>query len=314
MGVVTAPTRQRSAALRAPRTRTANAWRDAGVITAFLAPALLVYAIFVLYPIVQSVGYSLYQWSGIAPGFTFVGFGNYQEILRTPIFWKALGNNLILVVASIVIQLPLALAVALLLSTKLRGLRFFRTVYLFPLLMSTVAIALLWTFIYNPNLGLLNALLDALKLRGFQRGWLGDEATALWSVIGVISWHFVPFYMVLFLAGLANIPPELYEAARLDGAGNWGVFQHVTLPLMRGVIRTGAILSLIGSLKYFDLIWVMTGGGPNGATELMATYMYKQAFDQYRMGYASAVAVVLFLIAFLISSAVLTVDQRRTET
>ena len=313
MGVVTAPAR-RTAALRTPRQAVAVRVRNAWVITAFLAPALIVYAMFVLYPIVQSVSYSLYQWSGIAPGFTFVGLGNYQEIFRTPIFWKALGNNLILVVASLAIQLPLALAIALLLSTKLRGLRFFRTIYLFPLLMSTVAIALLWTFIYNPSLGLLNALLDAFKLHGLQRGWLGDEATALWSVIGVISWHFVPFYMVLFLAGLTNIPHELYEAARLDGAGSWGVFQHVTLPLMRGVIRTAAILSLIGSLKYFDLIWVMTGGGPNGATELMATYMYKQAFDQYRMGYASAVAVVLFLIAFLISGAVLTVDQRRTES
>ena len=313
MGVVTAPTRP-AEALRASRRAWGVRVHEGFIIAAFLAPALLVYGTFVLYPIVQSVAYSFYQWSGIAPGFTFVGLGNYQQVLQTPVFWKALGNNLILVVASILTQLPLALGVALLLSTRLRGLRLFRTIYLFPLLMSTVAIALLWTFIYNPNLGLLNALLDALNLRGWQRGWLGDEATALWAVIGVISWHYVPFYMVLFLAGLTNIPHELYEAARLDGAGNWGVFQHVTLPLMRGIIRTAAILSLIGSLKYFDLIWVMTGGGPNNATELMATYMYKQAFEQYRMGYASSVAVVLFVIAFVISSVVLIVDQRRSES
>ena len=313
MGVVTAPTRP-AEALRASRRASGLRVHEGLIIAAFVAPALLVYGIFVLYPIFQSVAYSFYQWSGIAPGFTFVGLGNYQQVLQTPVFWKALGNNLILVIASILTQLPLALGVALLLSTRLRGLHLFRTIYLFPLLMSTVAIALLWTFIYNPNLGLLNALLDALNLRGWQRGWLGDEATALWAVIGVISWHYVPFYMVLFLAGLTNIPHELYEAARLDGAGNWGVFQHVTLPLMRGVIRTAAILSLIGSLKYFDLIWVMTGGGPNNATELMATYMYKQAFEQYRMGYASSVAVVLFVIAFVISSVVLIVDQRRSES
>jgi raffinose/stachyose/melibiose transport system permease protein len=313
MGVVTAPTRP-AEALRASRRASGLRVHEGLIIAAFVAPALLVYGVFVLYPIFQSVAYSFYQWSGIAPGFTFVGLGNYQQVLQTPVFWKALGNNLILVIASILTQLPLALGVALLLSTRLRGLRLFRTIYLFPLLMSTVAIALLWTFIYNPNLGLLNALLDALNLRGWQRGWLGDEATALWAVIGVISWHYVPFYMVLFLAGLTNIPHELYEAARLDGAGNWGVFQHVTLPLMRGVIRTAAILSLIGSLKYFDLIWVMTGGGPNNATELMATYMYKQAFEQYRMGYASSVAVVLFVIAFVISSVVLIVDQRRSES
>jgi raffinose/stachyose/melibiose transport system permease protein len=313
MGVVTAPTRP-AEALRGSRRASGLRVHEGLIIAGFVAPALLVYGIFVLYPIFQSVAYSFYQWSGISPGFTFVGLGNYQQVLQTPVFWKALGNNLILVIASIVTQLPLALGVALLLSTRLRGLRLFRTIYLFPLLMSTVAIALLWTFIYNPNLGLLNALLDALNLRGWQRGWLGDEATALSAVIGVISWHYVPFYMVLFLAGLTNIPHELYEAARLDGAGNWGVFQHVTLPLMRGVIRTAAILSLIGSLKYFDLIWVMTGGGPNNATELMATYMYKQAFEQYRMGYASSVAVVLFVIAFVISSVVLIVDQRRSES
>ncbi|MDQ3810349.1 MAG: sugar ABC transporter permease [Chloroflexota bacterium] len=312
MEVVTAPSHTAGAVRASPRAAGLRL-REGSIIAAFIAPALLVYGIFVLYPIVQSVAYSFYQWSGIAPGSTFVGLGNYQQVLQTPVFWKALGNNLILVIASIVTQLPAALAIALLLSTKLRGMRLFRTIYLFPLLMSTVAIALLWTFIYNPNLGLLNALLQGLNLRGWQRGWLGDEATALWAVIGVISWHYVPFYMVLFLAGLTNIPHELYEAARLDGAGNWGVFQHVTLPLMRGVIRTAAILSLIGSLKYFDLIWVMTGGGPNNATELMATYMYKQAFEQYRMGYASSVAVVLFVIAFVISSAVLIIDQRRSE-
>jgi raffinose/stachyose/melibiose transport system permease protein len=239
---------------------------------------------------------------------------NYQQVLQAPVFWKALSNNLILVVASLVTQLPAALAVALLLSTKLRGLRIFRTIYLFPLLMSTVAIALLWTFIYNPNIGLVNALLDAANLHSWTRGWLGDESAALWAVVGVISWHFVPFYMILFLAGLTTIPPELYESAHLDGAGGWAAFRHVTLPLMRGVIRTAAILSLIGSLKYFDLIWVMTGGGPSNATELMATYMYKQAFELYRMGYASTIAVVLFVIAFVVSSTVLIVDQRRSES
>ena len=178
--------------------------------------------------------------------------------------------------------------------------------------MSTVAIGLLWTFIYNPSLGLLNALLDAARLSGLERGRLGDEQTALWAVIAAICWHFIPLYMVLFLAGLTTIPDELYEAARLDGAANFAIFRFVTLPLLRPVIRTAAVLSLIGSLKYFDLIWVMTAGGPNGATELMATYMYKQAFDQFHMGYASAVAVLLFVIAFAISGAVLVIDQRRS--
>jgi raffinose/stachyose/melibiose transport system permease protein len=280
-------------------------------IAAFLAPAVAIYAIFVLYPILQSMRYSLYEWSGIAPGFAFVGLANYATLLHDATFWRALSNNAILVVASIAIQLPVGLALALLVSTKLRGLRFFRTVYFFPLLMSTVAIGLLWNYIYDPTFGLLNVTLDAIHLTGLQRGWLGEQGTALGAVIAVICWQFIPFYMVLFIAGLTTIPPELNEAARLDGAGGGRLFWSITLPLLRGVIRTAAILSLIGSLKYFDLIYVMTGGGPNDATQLMATYMYKQAFTQFALGYGSTVAVALFLIAFVVTAVILYLDQFR---
>lgn len=286
-------------------------WPNWATIALFLLPALAIYGVFVLYPIVQSLRYSLYEWSGISPGFEFVGLENYRTLLRDPVFWKALRNNVILVIASIAIQLPLGLGLAMVLEERLRGWRIFRTVWFLPLLMSTVAIGLLWNYIYDPTFGLLNTLLNAVGLDSWQRGWLGEQETALGSVIAVICWQYIPFYMVLFIAGLTTIPGDLVEAARLDGASGWRLFRTITLPLLRPVIRTAAILSLIGSLKYFDLIYVMTGGGPGDATQLMATYMYKNAFTQFDMGYGSAIAVALFLIAFVITGLVLYLDQFR---
>jgi raffinose/stachyose/melibiose transport system permease protein len=278
----------------------------------FLAPALIVYVLYVLYPIVQSFIYSLRDWSGIGDG-TYVGLDNYREALQDGIFWRALWNNAILVVSSIVIQLPIALALAMLLSARFRGWRFFRAMYFFPLLLSTVAIGLVWIQIYNPTFGLLNGALDALGLGGLKQAWLGNESTALPAIIIAVCWQYIPFYMVLFIAGLTTIPEELYEAAKLDGSGRWDSFRHITLPLLRPIIRTGAILSLIGSLKFFDLVWVMTGGGPNRSTELMATYMYERAFFTFRMGYGSAIAMLLFLIAFVVTTGTIVIDQRRAS-
>ncbi|MFM9107165.1 MAG: carbohydrate ABC transporter permease [Chloroflexota bacterium] len=286
-------------------------WPGWATIALFLLPAFAIYAVFVLYPILQSIRYSLHEWSGISPGFEFVGLGNYRTLIGDDVFWKALRNNLILVVASIAIQLPIGLGLALLAEQRLRGWRVFRTVWFLPLLMSTVAIGLLWNYIYDPTFGLINTALHTFGLDSWQRGWLGEKETALGSVIAVICWQYIPFYMVLFIAGLTTIPADLLEAARLDGASGWTLFRSVTLPLLRPVIRTSAILSLIGSLKYFDLIYVMTGGGPGDATQLMATYMYENAFTQFDMGYGSAIAVALFLIAFVITGLVLYLDQFR---
>lgn len=282
------------------------------VAALFLAPAFLVYIVYVMFPIAQSVLYSLREWSGIGDG-TYIGLANYQEALQDGIFWRALRNNVILVVASIAIQLPIALGLALLLSARFRGWRVFRAIYFFPLLLSTVAIGLVWSNIYNPSFGLLNGVLGALGLENLQQAWLGNERTALPAVILVVCWQYIPFYMILFIAGLTTIPEDLYEAAKLDGSTKWQSFWHITLPLLRGIIRTAAILSLIGSLKFFDLVWVMTGGGPNRSTELMATYMYERAFFTFRMGYGSAIATLLFVIAFVVTTATILIDQRRTD-
>lgn len=283
------------------------------MVAGFLAPALAVYAGFVVVPIFISGYYSLFSWSGISPQFTYVGLGNFARLLQDAVFWQSLQNNVILVVASIATQLPLALLLALFLVQPIWGVKLFRTVYFMPLLMSTVAIGILWNFFYDPNFGILNELLRGLGLQSLTRGWLGDERTALGAVIATISWQFTPFYMILFRAALTGIPEEIYEAAAIDGAAGWSTFRHITLPLLRPTIRTGAILSLIGSLKYFDLIYVMTGGGPNSTTELMATYMYKSAFNHFRMGYGSSIAVTLFIVALILTSTVLYFDKFRRE-
>jgi len=225
-------------------------------------------------------------------------------------FWKALGNNLILAGLSIAIQLPIALALAVLLDKGGQRMRWFKLAYFLPLLISSVAVGFLFKYIYDPNFGLLNAILNGIGLGSLAKSWLGDPSVALYAVLAVICWQFIPFYMLIFLAALTAIPSELHDAAVIDGANENQFFWRIVLPMLQGTIRTAAVLSLIGSLRYFDLIYVLTGGGPSGATELMATYMYKQAFASFNFGYGSTVAVALILVVLLISGAVLLLTRR----
>jgi raffinose/stachyose/melibiose transport system permease protein len=265
----------------------------------FLLPALIVYGIFNIYGIFLTFYYSLHKWTGISNNLTFIGLGNYIKLYQDPILWHSFFNNLKLIVVSIIIQLPLGLLLALIIQSGLKGMRFFRTVYFIPMLISTVAVGILWSLIYNPTFGMINSLLDLLNLGQFKTGWLGNEKTAFIAVLITICWQYTPFYMILMRAGLVSIPVELYEVARIDGAGEWQGFRHITLPLMAGTVKTAAVLSLVGSLKYFDLIYIMTDGGPNRATELMSTYMYKNSFVEFNMGYGSSVASFIFLVAIV---------------
>ena len=283
-----------------------------GAIVLFLLPTLIVLSIFVVYPIVSSFELSLYEWNGIDPVREWVGLENWARLISDPLFGRAFGNNLILVVASIAIQMPIAMLLAIMLE---RGGRFFgtrvlKTVYFFPMLMSSVAIGILFKYIYDPNFGIVNQFLEAVGLEALTRSWLGDPGVALFSVIAVICWQFTPFYMILFLAALNGISEELRDAALIDGATNRRYYQHIAIPLVSGTVRTGILLSLIGSLKYFDLIWVMTEGGPSGASELMATYMYKKAFPSFDMGYGSTIASALFIIVMIIALVTQFVSRR----
>jgi raffinose/stachyose/melibiose transport system permease protein len=277
----------------------------------FLLPAFVFLSVFIIWPVLLSIQLSFYDWNGISPVRRFAGLANWKALAADSVFWRALGNNLVVVALSIGIQLPVAMALAVLLHRGGNKLKVFKVIYFFPMLMSTIAIGALFKAVYDLQFGAITPLLNALGLSVLARDWLGDSRVALFSVIAVICWQFIPFYMILFLARLTSIPNELREAASMDGATGGQYFWRVELPLMRGIIITAMTLSLIGSLKYFDLIWVMTEGGPSRATELMATYMYKEAFSSFRMGYGSTIATAMFFIVMTAALATIAVRQRR---
>lgn len=290
-----------------------NKKHDFLVALLFILPALIIYLFYFILPIPTSAYYSFFQWNGISPTMKFLGFGNWVTLFKDQAFWKALTNNITLVIASIVIQLPIGLILGVFVSSKLKGARSLKLIYFLPMLLSAVAIGLTWNFIYEPTFGLLNAFLNLLGLGRFATGWLGEEKYALWAVIIAICWQYIPYYMVLFAAALSGIPQELYEAAYIDGASKGQGFLTITLPLLKNTIRIACVLSLTGSLKYFALIFVMTGGGPNHASELLATYMFQQAFTTFRMGYGSAIAVFMFIISFVLTILILRKGKRQEE-
>ncbi len=276
----------------------------------FLAPTVLLLCVFVVWPILESTRLSFTQWTGLGKSQVYVGWSNWLRLVQDEVFWRALGNNLILAVLSILVQLPIALALAVLLDKGGQRFRIFKLSYFMPLLISSVAIGFLFKYIYDPNFGILNAVLNSVGLSMLAKSWLGDPNIALYAVLAVICWQFIPFYMLIFQAALASMPGELHDAAMIDGATENQFFWRITLPMLQGTIRTSAVLSLIGSLRYFDLIYVLTGGGPSGSTELMATYMYKQAFASFNFGYGSTVAVALILVVLAMSGIVLTLTRR----
>jgi ABC-type sugar transport systems, permease components len=282
-----------------------------GLILFLVVPALLFYGTFNLVGIIRTFYYSTMDWKGISVNKTFIGLGNYVELFGDKYFWNAMKNNLILVATSIFIQLPGAIGLALLLNTKVKGMKIFRTIFFMPMLLSTVATGIMWILFYDPNFGLLAKLLKALHIATPAAFLQGDAA--LPSILFVICWQFIPFYMIIVKAGMTNIPEATYEAARIDGANAWHSFWKITLPLLVPTLRSAAILQLVGSLKYFDLFYVMMGGAPNESTELMATYMYKKGFTEFRMGYASAVAGTMFLICLILACVFLFVTSRKGE-
>jgi raffinose/stachyose/melibiose transport system permease protein len=287
-------------------------WNFLGTVFLFLLPASLVYCLFNVYGVAMTFYYSTLKWTGIGTSMQSIGIANFTRLIKDPLLWHSLKNNLILVVVSIAVQLPLGLVLALLINSKVKGTKVFRTIYFMPMLLSTVATGILWSLFYDPNFGLLNSFLEKVGLSMLKTGWLGDERTAMAAVLITICWQYTPLYMILMKAGLTNIPQELYESARIDGATGNKAFWYITLPLMKETIKISAVLSLVGSLKYFDLTYVMTGGGPNGATELMATYMYKKGFVEFNMGYGSAVAAFMFIVALGITCGVQFFTRRRS--
>ncbi|HZJ82259.1 MAG TPA: sugar ABC transporter permease [Clostridia bacterium] len=267
--------------------------------TVFLFPALIILLIFIAYPIVDSFRISAFEWNGISSVKKFVGLGNWKTLSTDMAFWRAFTNNIIIMALSLLIQLPIAMALATFLDIGGKKLNIFKVVYFLPLLMSSVAVGFLFKYALSSTNGILTGISKAFG--GGMVDVLGSPKYALYAVIGVICWQYIPFYMVYFLAAYSGLSYEIYEASIIDGASRNQYFWRIALPMMKGSIQNAAILSMVGSLKYFDLIYVMTGGGPGNASELMATYMYKNAFVTFKMGYGSTVAGGMFILITTIS-------------
>ncbi len=268
-------------------------------VLGFLAPALVLYSVFVLYPVVQSTRYSLYDWNGLEALDDFVGLDNFRRAFSDDLFIDALRHNAIIIVLSVLVQLPVALALASLLNARIRGRAVLRTLFFAPYVLSEVVTGVVWRQILRPN-GLLDEVMDTIGLGGLTQGWLSDPQVVLYSLFFIISWKYFGFHMVLMLAGLQQIPKELNEAASIDGATAWQRFRYVTLPLLGPTIRISVFLSIIGALQLFDLVWVTTKGGPIGASSTMATYLYDQ-FRRSLFGYASAVSIVIFTLSLVVA-------------
>jgi raffinose/stachyose/melibiose transport system permease protein len=262
-----------------------------------LLPALLFYLVLVVYPIIRSFFYGFYDWNGLSAPI-YIGLQNFKEILTDGVFWYSFKNNIFIVVASVFGQVPIGLVLAIILNRKLKGARFFRSVFFIPMILSTVVIGLLWTTMLNSQMGLVNTLLQSIGLGALAQDWLGDPRLAMYTVSGVVIWQFIGFYMIIFLAALQNIPVDIMEAAEIDGANEAQKLFRITLPMMWTTIKTAVVLCIAGSMRSFDLVFVMTQGGPAHATELMATYMYNKTFSVYKYGYGSAISLVIFIISF----------------
>jgi raffinose/stachyose/melibiose transport system permease protein len=275
--------------------------QDNLTIVLFLLPALILFSIFVLFPIIQSVYYSLFNWKGFGPAVDFVGLENFKKILTDRVFLIAVRNGLLIVTFSLLFQLPLSMFLAVMVARDLPGRAFFRTIFFMPYVLSEVITAYIWLFLFNPDpeRGFLNAIVTLWG--GEPVLFLGNTDIVLITVFVVLTWKYFGFHMLLYLTGLQNIPTEIEEAARIDGANSIQSFFYITLPLLGSTIRTSVYLSVIGALQVFALVWIMTRGGPVNASEMLATYMYRFSFVRFQLGYGSAVAIYMFLICVTFS-------------
>lgn len=263
----------------------------------FLSPAVILFVGIIIIPMICSGYYSLLDWDGITEGI-YVGIENYRSIFSDTIFRKSVLHMLILAMCAVCIQLPLALLLALILASKVKGERFFVTVFFIPVMMSTVVIGQLWLKIYNPQYGLLNFLLKAIGLEEWCRGWLGSQETVLAAVFVPMIWQYVGYHMLLLYAGIKSENQELTEAARIDGANSKQIAVYLTIPLLKPVLRVCTIFAITGAFKSFDLIYVLTNGGPAHASEVPSTLMFTDIFMKNQYGVGSAIAMFIIFICF----------------
>ncbi|OXS52665.1 ABC transporter permease [Cohnella sp. CIP 111063] len=291
------------------KTKRKTWWKDYALW--FILPAFALYSVFVIWPTLSSINLSFTSWDGINPDIRYIGFENFKEMWNSPRVHNALINTIYLAIALVLLENIVALALAVLVD-KVRWFRnLFRSIFYFPVLMSGIIMGFIWMIILNYNFGVVNQLLDAIGLGNLKTDWLGNPDFALLSIILSTVWKAAGYYMIIYLAGLQGIPQELMEAASIDGAGRWKQFRHITFPLLAGATTVCVMLSMIGSLKMFDQIAVMTNGGPGFATETLTYIIYRVAFGEGRQGFGTALALVLFILILLISLVQIKVLRKR---
>lgn len=273
-------------------------WRRFLGDTLFLLPALLVFSIFFAYPVISSFYISLTKWNGLNPELQFIGLNNFLKIWSDKHFWQALTNSFKYAFFATTIQNILGLILALAASDK--KFQGYRVLFLIPPLLSSVALGSIWKHMFAPN-GALNLLLANIGLESWTQNWLGDPSIALYSLVATTIWRWVGLSMIIYLAGLQAIPQVIQEAASIDGVNAWQRFRFITFPLIAPAFTINVVISMIGSLKEFDLIYLMTKGGPGRATESFTTYIFTQAYDSNKFGYGTAISVVMFAIILILS-------------
>ncbi|OAA29462.1 ABC transporter permease [Kosmotoga arenicorallina S304] len=261
---------------------------------AFLALPLLMYSIWVIFPIFQTLYLSFTDWDGVSPEFSIIGWDNFKLLFQDPYFRISLWNNIKWLIGFAGVSVPLGLLIAMLLDQKFRGSKVYKTLMYLPMTLSFVVIGQIWSWILEPRYGALNSFLSIFGIKSV--GWLSDPNIVTYSLIMAASWRQISYAMVLYLAGLKQVPKELVEAAWVDGANGWKRFVHVILPMLRPATIVAITVSVIDSLRAFDIVYVLTRGGPFYSSSVMANYMYIMAFNNYRMGYGSAIATIQFLI------------------
>lgn len=279
----------------------------------WVLPALVVLAVFVYLPLIQNFGWSVTEWDIYSGEQNWVGLANYEKLAADPVFWRSLGNNAAYAVVSIVFQVFGALALAALIESRRseRWRRSLRAVYFIPSAISLTVAGLLFYFIYEPRVGMLNAFLEAIGLAAFAQPWLGQESTAIWGIIAMSQWQGFGYSTLLFAVAIQRIPSELYEAASIDGIGPIRRFFSVTLPLVREMTGLMMIVTISGAFQVFNEVMVMTTGGPNNSSQVLGTWLYRSGFVKNDFGYAAAIAVVVFLITLTIALVQLRINRRR---
>jgi raffinose/stachyose/melibiose transport system permease protein len=277
-----------------------------------VAPAVGLFCVFGIWPIVKSFVISLHEWPGIGP-MTWVGFANYTKMFGDKIIGLAFSNNAIYSVGIVGVGVVPGLVLAVLLVATMRGRQAFQAIFFFPRLLSQVIVSLVWSWLYNPIFGLVNRLLKAVGLGSLAIGWLGDPVWALYAVIVAGGWTYYGFCMVIFMAALQNTDPFLHDAALIDGANGWQIFRHVTIPQIRHVVTMVVVFTLIDSFKVFDIIYLMTRGGPGDRTQIMATYLYREAFRHNYFGYGAAMSILLTLFILAVSVIILRLRERSDQ-